>query len=257
MLSWAERSFAGRRDYNHDACLVKKLEEGMYFLGVADGLGNGSAGQVASNLVLQSGYSFLQKHLQNGFDDFAPEHISPLFNKLFFSAHLALAEETETRPDRVGMASSMCTGILSDNALFVGNLGNSYCFLYADKKLTSITPGQKTTGVSSLSSLWQDSPQRLVNGRMLSPEIFPANGQPTILQPGDILLFCTDGLFNNLQNPTFKDIEKRLRKASGSPDKAADQLIEYAYDQGSEDNISVVIAVYKPVKSKNLLALFW
>lgn len=257
MLSWAERSLAGRRDYNHDACLVKKLEEGIYFLGVADGLGNGSSGQVASNLVLQSGYSFLQKHLQNGFAGFGPENITSFFNNLFFSAHLALAEEVDAKPDCVGMASSMCAGILTDDALFVGNLGNSYGFLYSGQKLTSITPGQQTTGVSSLSSLWQDSPQRLVNGRMLSPEIFPANGQPTILQPGDILLLCTDGLFNNLQKATFKGIEKRMRKGSGSPDKAADQLIEYAYDQGSEDNISVVIAVYEPVKSKNFLALFW
>ncbi len=257
MLSWAVRSYAGRKGQNHDACLVKRAAEEICFIGVADGLGNGSSGQVASSLVLQSGYTYLEKQLKAGLAGFGPENISYFFNKLFFAAHLAIAEETETRPDLVGMASSMCAGILSGDSLFVGNLGNSHCFLYADKKLTCITQNIEASGITTLSSLWQDSPRRLVNGRMLPPEIFPSNGQPATLRPGDILLFCTDGLFNNLQHATFKGIEKLLRKARGSPDEAADKLIEYAYDHGSEDNISMIIAVYKPARSKNMFALFW
>jgi serine/threonine protein phosphatase PrpC len=59
------------------------------------------------------------------------------------------------------------------------------------------------------------------------------------LQPGDILLICSDGLSSALRDAEMAHI------LTGSPlAAAADRLIEQALDQGARDNVSAVVVEY-------------
>ena len=59
------------------------------------------------------------------------------------------------------------------------------------------------------------------------------------LQPGDILLLCSDGLSSALRDAEMAHI------LTGSPlAAAADRLIEQALDQGARDNVSAVVVEY-------------
>jgi protein phosphatase len=59
------------------------------------------------------------------------------------------------------------------------------------------------------------------------------------LQPGDILLLCSDGLSSALRDAELAHI------LTGSPlPAAADRLIERALDQGARDNVSAVVVEY-------------
>jgi serine/threonine-protein phosphatase Stp1 len=59
------------------------------------------------------------------------------------------------------------------------------------------------------------------------------------LQPGDILLLCSDGLSSTLGDAEMAHI------LTGSPlAAAADRLIEQALDQGARDNVSAVVVEY-------------
>jgi serine/threonine protein phosphatase PrpC len=59
------------------------------------------------------------------------------------------------------------------------------------------------------------------------------------LEPGDILLLCSDGLSSALIDTEIADL------LTGSPlAAAADRLIEAALDQGARDNVSAVVVEY-------------
>jgi protein phosphatase/serine/threonine-protein phosphatase Stp1 len=59
------------------------------------------------------------------------------------------------------------------------------------------------------------------------------------LQPGDLMLLCSDGLSSALRDAEIADI------LSGCPIAAtADRLIERALDEGARDNVSAVVVEY-------------
>jgi serine/threonine protein phosphatase PrpC len=59
------------------------------------------------------------------------------------------------------------------------------------------------------------------------------------LEPGDILLLCSDGLSSALTDTEIAHI------LTGSPfEAAADRLIERALDQSARDNVSAVVVEY-------------
>jgi serine/threonine protein phosphatase PrpC len=59
------------------------------------------------------------------------------------------------------------------------------------------------------------------------------------LEPGDILLLCSDGLSNAVRDAEMAQI------LIGSPlAVAADRLIERALDRGARDNVSAVVVEY-------------
>lgn len=59
------------------------------------------------------------------------------------------------------------------------------------------------------------------------------------LEPGDILLLCSDGLSSALEDTEIAGI------LTGCPvEVAADRLIERALDQGARDNVSAVVVEY-------------
>jgi protein phosphatase len=59
------------------------------------------------------------------------------------------------------------------------------------------------------------------------------------LEPGDILLLCSDGLSNAVRDAEMAHI------LTGSPFAVtADRLIERALNQGARDNVSAVVVKY-------------
>ncbi|MEN9936320.1 MAG: hypothetical protein RLZZ387_2899, partial [Chloroflexota bacterium] len=57
------------------------------------------------------------------------------------------------------------------------------------------------------------------------------------LEPGDVLLLCSDGLFNHVLDEEIAQIVLQ----QPDPERAADTLVALANERGGRDNISVVI----------------
>ena len=57
------------------------------------------------------------------------------------------------------------------------------------------------------------------------------------IEPGDVLLLCSDGLFNHVRD---EEIAK-IALEQPDPDRACERLVALANERGGRDNISVVI----------------
>jgi protein phosphatase len=61
------------------------------------------------------------------------------------------------------------------------------------------------------------------------------------LAPGDLLLFCSDGLVSYVEDAELA----RIVIAEQSIDRACERLVALANERGGSDNISVVIARFR------------
>lgn len=129
--------------------------------------------------------------------------------------------------------------------LYVVNIGNCRCYLLRRAVLQQITTDQTLEpplGGNSAVQETDDAAPRLSQvlwnvmhgeAEALHPEVHKAS-----LQPGDVLLLCTDGLTKHL---TDEDIQRCLQAREPAQD-TCQKLIALANQAGGTDNITVIVA---------------
>src|SRR5947208_5006622 len=132
--------------------------------------------------------------------------------------------------------------MVGDHAYIV-NVGDSRTYMLRDGKLYQLTNDHSLVGQLVAGGLIEPDdvythPQRSQIFRSLGDKL---NVQIDIFKqqvhPGDILLSCSDGLWEMVRNPQIADI---LNHAS-DPQTACTQLIDAANAGGGEDNVSAVV----------------
>jgi serine/threonine protein phosphatase PrpC len=132
--------------------------------------------------------------------------------------------------------------MVGDHAYIV-NVGDSRTYMLRDGKLYQLTNDHSLVGQLVAGGLIEPDdvythPQRSQIFRSLGDKL---NVQIDIFKqqvhPGDILLSCSDGLWEMVRNPQITDI---LTGAT-DPQMACRQLIEAANTNGGEDNVSAVV----------------
>jgi protein phosphatase len=142
------------------------------------------------------------------------------------------------------MGTTLTAGMLgSDGYLVVGHVGDSRAYLARDGALTQIT-----TDHSLVEEMVRDGvltpeqaevhPQRSTITRALGidPRV-DVDEYPIELQPGDRILFCSDGLTTMVRPDEIAGILSR----EPDPKRAAQLLVDAANAAGGEDNITAVI----------------
>jgi len=127
----------------------------------------------------------------------------------------------------------------------IANVGDSRTYLLRDHMLRQVSVDHSL--VAGLVASGQIKPEEIYTHPQRNV-IFRSLGQKQrvqvdifreILEPGDILLLCSDGFWEMVQDP--KLIVRLIEKAK-DPKQACQTLIDAANAAGGEDNISVVVA---------------
>jgi PPM family protein phosphatase len=247
-------SFTGRRDNNQDACTVLKLGNGTYFLAVADGMGGVHGGQVASNLILQNAQNILN---EIDTEKLEADSLKEILENIFTSSQKVLYEKVQEQKDLAGMGTTLTAVLIKNDKFAWGNIGDSRTYLLRDKILkqlsvdhTYVEDYRQNNGddiPDSIIEQYSHYLTRAIDGGADEAEIYPSDKNYETLIEGDLLFLCSDGMITNkvhTDNETFT--EYLLYTSSGK--EAAQNLISYAFESGSKDNISVVIAEYGEFK---------
>lgn len=220
--------------------LVRENNEDAGFVGptcalVADGVGGGAAGEVASatTAYVVSAMSLMRPGVKP----------VALLDEAVRTAQEQVARGVELDPSRAGMATTL-TALVTDGTSFaLAHLGDSRGYLFRDGMLARIT--RDHTYVQDLleqgrldpddvaTHPWRNVVMRSVNG--LPDQV--ADVTPIDLQPGDRVLLASDGVTDLVAEPLIADILSRK-----ADDAAVESLVAAALGRGGRDNITCVVA---------------
>jgi len=242
-------TFPGRRDVNQDDILHFYPSPDSFFLGVADGMGGTSGGQIASQTVLQT----VESVLKDKFDDsVTPDMLKGILKVAFEEAQASIREITDKDPSLEGMGTTLTCVLGCDNQFIAGNLGDSRVYWLSNGEIMQVTKDhsylrefEEKAGEDNIDPEFVEQYGHIINktldGSGDEPDFFPEDDPHFDLDEQDGFLLCSDGLIvDKLQD------QKQLFKSYmlGTPDlqTAAESLVSLAYYSGSTDNISAVLA---------------
>ena len=142
------------------------------------------------------------------------------------------------------MGTTVVACTLLDKTLYVANIGDSRLYLISDeiKQVTSdhslveemVKKGDITEREARV------HPQKNIITRALGiDDQVHADYFEISVETSDIVLLCTDGLTNMIEDDDIEYIVKH----SGSIEKAVNSLVAKANENGGYDNITVILAV--------------
>jgi protein phosphatase len=230
------------RELNEDSILVRVATgEAGYpdraLLVVADGVGGAPAGDVASDLAVET--------LGEGFE--RVEHGEPgsLLGELLSRANDRILSAGERNAQQRGMACALVAAVVRRGELWLANIGDSRAYLLRDGSLRQLTKDHSLAADQSLAPALRRVAKRPGAGRILTrslggrSEFGPDISDAIALQPGDVLLLCSDGLYNVLSE---RDLTEALWDSRSSVDDLARRLVALANERGAPDNVSAIVA---------------
>ncbi len=251
------------RAINQDSVLAyvrpDMLGEAIGLLIVADGMGGHQAGDVASQLAVETirkNLSWLLDEGDEGATVIVPSkkasdeerEATKLEARLILAiqeANNAIYEYSKTNPTDAGnLGCTVTCAIVQGDSAIVANVGDSRTYYLGKDGLVQLTDDHSYVGqLVRDGHLKEDEiyahPQRNVITRALGsqPEVSVDTWICT-LNDGDRLFLCSDGVWEMIQDSS--EIEAILR--NDDLEKAVSEMIEKANEYGGTDNIGVVIA---------------
>lgn len=247
-----------RSEPNEDSTLVLQLQRvhesiaspvGVFI--VADGMGGHENGQGASRMAIGTiadriTHELIMPSLSAEKTNEGPRKLTEdeLVTLLYGSvqdANNAICHANQRAKSDMG--STLTGFMIANDHAYIINVGDSRTYMLRDRTLYPLTTDHSLVG-------------QLVAGGLIEPDdvythpnrsqIYRSLGdKPNVqidivkqqLLPGDILLSCSDGLWEMVRNPEITQI---LNQAN-DPQTACTHLIEAANTNGGEDNISAVV----------------
>lgn len=237
MKACAKTDIGNKRSMNQDYfyCCDKPVGSFRNLFIVADGMGGHRAGDHASRLCVESIVDAIS----------SSEHNTPVtvFNEAVMSANQAVYKEAKSNAEYEGMGTTVVACTLQDNTLYIANIGDSRLYIIKDeiKQITcdhSLVEEMVKNGNITESEA-RIHPQKNIITRALGiNEHVHADYFEISVDKSDIVLMCTDGLTNMIEDDDIEYIVKH----SSSLEKAVDALVAKANENGGNDNITVILA---------------
>jgi protein phosphatase len=230
------------RERNEDYYCYFELDDEEAFqargrlLVVADGMGGHEGGQVASGIAVE----MVRQTWISGTGDPASLLIAALGN-----ANDAIQEYAREHTELTGMGTTCTAVALIGDLLYYGHVGDTRLYLIRNGAIRRVTHDhslvQRLVDSGAITAEEAEShPDRnvLVSALGMRGPVsvdVPDGGVP--LEPGDILLVCTDGLHGLVSDAELLDAVTR-----SEPRQACQELVQLARDRGGPDNITLQIA---------------
>ena len=222
-----------------------------HLLVVADGMGGMAGGALASGLAVETISWYVARTMPWFFryqDGREKELEAELVAAVEACQQTVADAAAASHFNRMGTTLTMAYVLWP--RLYVVHAGDSRCYLHRGGKLARMTKdhtvAQKAVDEGILTA---DQVKSSILGNTLwncigggSPDV-TADVYHATLHTDDEVLLCTDGLTRKLTDGAISDILKQ----SGTPEVAANALVAAANEAGGEDNITVVIARFKPL----------
>ena len=238
-LAW--RTDTGRvRERNEDAVAV---DPALGLVVIADGMGGAAGGEVASRMAVDGVLHQLAGRLKAGA---ATAEMAGLIADAVLQTNAELVRAAEASPALRGMGTTLVVGVFGPEGLVYGHVGDSRLYRWHGGRLEQLTRDhslvQQAVDLGQFPSreaaLRAGMPGNVITKALGNSGLSGPDSGAIPIEPGDIFLFCTDGLTNLVDDSELAD----ALQGFDSVDEAADTLVRRARDAGGYDNITLVLA---------------
>lgn len=254
------RSDTGKvRTINEDAVACNPQ---LGLIVVCDGMGGEAAGEVASQLAVETIVADLGRdganlapRLGDGFKGFFPR--TRRLGSAVRHANDVIFQDSRIHIDRTGMGSTIVSAWIGDNVVSLAHVGDSRAYLWRNRQLQQLTRDHSLVErkvqaglLTRAESLVSTEKNILLRALGREPEVEIELAEVPLIT-GDCLLLCTDGL-------TGMVADERMAETIGSfaaPQEICDRLVALANQNGGQDNITVAVA--KLTRENFWRRLFW
>ena len=196
-------------------------------------MGGHAAGEVASALAAE-----VVRRVFYELEGAEPE----LLGAAFAAANQAIFEHSQNDPNCAGMGTTCTALAVRAGRAWLAHVGDSRAYIVRDGCVTQLSEDQTLVAqmvregtLTEEQAKASDQSNVILQALGTQPSVKPdiwREGLP--LKPGDILILCSDGLYNLVADEDIAKTAARL-----PPLEACQSLIESALVAGGHDNVSV------------------
>jgi len=229
-----------RSGVNQDSASVSvpKEKPSSVLLVVADGMGGANAGDYASQQAVSTiKEELLKDNLPH------PEFVPHRLQEAITLANQKIFDRSSTSPDMHGMGCTVVVAVVLDDTFWVASVGDSRAYLIRNGSVKQLT--EDHTWVNAQVRVGLLTPEQAAN-HDLSHVLERAVGTDTevevdiladdILETDDVLVLCSDGLYNVVEDTSMAALIDGL-----SAQEAADLLLKSALEAPARDNVTVAV----------------
>jgi serine/threonine protein phosphatase PrpC len=222
------------RGDNEDACGTH-VEESQVLVAVADGVSGEEGGKIASHMAIEA---VLREYRES------PPEWGPAkrLYRAVQQANIAIYDRAIVVTELRRMSTTLTAIVLDGGMLHAAHVGDSRLYSLRSSGITQLTKDHTVAGSRRRMGLISakrasEHPDRSVLTRSLGRELIAAVDRiASPVASGDVLLLCTDGLYNVLGDDEIREIA-----AGKPPASACHALIEAANARGTPDNLTAAV----------------
>ncbi|HYX49840.1 MAG TPA: Stp1/IreP family PP2C-type Ser/Thr phosphatase, partial [Ktedonobacteraceae bacterium] len=240
-LDVAQLTDVGRkREHNEDnmAFVIPKdtqvmASKGALFI-VADGMGGHAAGEVASEIAVDT---VSNMYYQEDSNDVAVSLLRAI-RRANASIHQRAAENLL----RTGMGTTCVAAVLRGNMAYIANVGDSRAYLLRGNSVKQISQDHSWVAEQVRAGLLTDEQARTHAQRNVITRCLGTQAEVDVdvfheeLREGDSLVLCTDGLSGLVSDEELQRIVDQF-----VPQESVYHLVERANENGGPDNITAIV----------------
>lgn len=237
LKSYAITDIGRKRQLNQDFIYLSETPIGNLpnvFI-VADGMGGHNAGDYASRYAVETvveeiGASFEKNPVK-------------IMGRAIDKANAMIRQKAREDVSLNGMGTTMVIATCMGKYLEVANVGDSRLYVVHENRIEQVTQDHSLVeemvrmgGIDRASA--RNHPDKNIITRAIGArDYIEADFFNLELQTGDMILLCSDGLTNMIED----DIIYRILTNGRSLKNRVEELVETANQNGGKDNISVIV----------------
>ncbi len=227
-----------RRSNNEDACFV--MTRDRVFI-VADGVGGNNSGEIASRTCVNEIAKYVENNPLSELKGL--QQVKSYFETCLRDVNFKVLEMSQRYEKNKGMATTVVMAYLSENCLYIVNVGDSRAYVLRDKELTQITEDHTyvntllKAGLISEAEAENHDKKNMITKAVGADYAIEADYFETPIEAGDIILICTDGLYGEVPKEELISILSREESMT----EICGDLVNAANHNGGSDNITMVV----------------
>lgn len=209
---------------------------------VCDGMGGMAAGNVASAEAVKVISSAFQQNLS---PKSSPHFINNLLKSSIESANASVYNMAVADENLRGMGTTVVAVVVIKGVAYFAHAGDSRAYLYSGGEISQITTDHSVVqSMVEKGQITEEEAKNHPNKNIITRALGIA---PYIdidftdfsLNDGDIVILCSDGLTNCIDNDLIK-----FAASDNDFDSLATRLVDLANHNGGSDNITVIAVKY-------------